>query len=128
MVKNQYSAIHASINNLHPEKVSTASVSIYAPNFDLLSQETSFPCEKITPNNECDPFWYLVPTQVGKQFVTISVVTDKSVKEELTCDTTVISFLGLNLGEMFVFSALIAIVGVYFGVKWSRQKQILSSK
>jgi hypothetical protein len=128
IVKNQYSAIYAGINNLNPEKTSTVSVSIYAPSFDLLNQETSFSCEKMTSNNRCKPFWYIVPTQAGRQFVTISAVTDEGVKEELTCHTTVISFPRLNLGEMFVYSALIAIIGIYFGVKWLRQKQILFSK
>jgi hypothetical protein len=130
MVKNQPSYVDIMLHNTNPEIEPTATVTIDAPNFRFVREETTVIEEGLSSNWFTSPGWVVIPNQTGKQRITISATKDIGISNAAICEVTVIAFLGLDLEKMYSFSMLIWGSGLVLSVRWlsEKLKKKLSSK
>ncbi len=124
MVKDELNYVGVSIQNTDPELGNDVTVSINAPNFNIVQpKETSTVVEDLSSSWFGPEGWLVAPTQTGKHTITFSAVTDDGMTNAVTCEITVIYFLGLDLKIIYGICIFIFYIGFYWNLRLFREKR-----
>ena len=127
MVKDKPAYIDVMLHNTIPDTQPTVTVTIDAPNFRFVREETTVIEEDLSPNWFVSPGWTVIPNGTGNHLITVSANADNGLSNAITCEVKVIFFFGLDLGRMYDITMVIIVSGISIGVHSLVEKRKQSS-
>ncbi len=124
MVKDEPHYVNVHLHNTDPEIKPDVTTSISAPNFNIIEpKETSTVIEDLSDRTFYSPGWWVAPTQTGKHTITFSAVTDDGMTNAITCEITVLYFLGVDLEDIYSICAFIFSTGIFWNLHLFLEKR-----